>query len=141
MTISVPAEAYVLDSSAILRLLDNEAGANQVRRILYRLTQGGVDVLVCALHWGEMAGHLHRMKGAEAQERALSHVASLGVEIVPVSAERAWRAAMLETELKIPYVSAFGVELADSVPCVLVTADYDVQPAAHRVDIHFLPKG
>ena len=130
---------YALDSSAILRLLDNEAGASEVRRILARMTAGNVGVLVCALHWGEVAGHLLRMKGAELQEQVLSRIAGLGIEIVPVSAERAWRAAMLQVELNIPYISAFGVELAEGTPCTFVTADYDVEPAAHRVQIQFLP--
>jgi predicted nucleic acid-binding protein len=140
VTITLPPRTFALDSSAVLRLLDNEAGADEVRKVLYALAGGGIHVLVCALHWGEIAGYLHAKKGAKLTEKVLAQFVGLGIEVIPVTDERAERAALLQGELKIPYLGAFGVELAESAPCTFVTADYDLKPAAKRVQIAFLPK-
>ena len=131
---------YALDASALLRFIDKEAGAEHVRSILQGLVSGKHRVLICALHWGEVAGNLYRKKGPEVQQQVMGRFFYLGLEFVPVTTERAVRAAILKAELKIPYVDAFGVELAESTPCTFVTADYDLKPAANRAKILFLPK-
>jgi hypothetical protein len=57
-----------------------------------------------------------------------------------VTAERAVSSAVIKHERGIPYADAFGVDLAgDSAEHVLVTADFDVQPAKQLVRIEFLP--
>jgi predicted nucleic acid-binding protein len=131
---------YALDASALLRFLDDESGALKVSEVLNGHVEGKCAVIVSALHWGEMAGILYKRDGGKNLDRILSRLSSLGMEMVPISQERAVRAAILKVELKIPYVDAFGVELAESVPCTFVTADYDLKPAADRVEILFLPK-
>ncbi len=131
---------YALDASALLRFIDKEAGAEQVRAILQGLLSGKHRVLVCALHWGEVAGNLFRKKGPHVQQQVMDRLSYLGLELVPATPDRAVRAAILKVELKIPYVDAFGVELAQNTPCTFVTADYDLKPAVNRAKIQFLPK-
>ena len=131
---------YALDASALLRFMDKETGTEQVRLILDGLLSGEHRVLVCALHWGEVAGNLYRKKGPEVQRQVMERFSYLGLEFIPATPERAIRAAILKAKLKIPYVDAFGIELAENVPCTFVTADYDLKPAANRAEIIFLPK-
>jgi predicted nucleic acid-binding protein len=131
---------YALDASALLRFVDKEAGAEQVRLILEGLLSGEHRALICALHWGEVAGNLYRKKGREVQQQVMGRFSYIGLEFVPVTPDRAIRAAILKAQLKIPYVDAFGIELAENVPCTFVTADYDLKAAANRAEILFLPK-
>lgn len=131
---------YALDSSAVLRFIDKEAGFEQVRSILEEVFSEKSRVLICAVHWGEIAGNLHRKKGIDVLQQAMSWLLQIGIELVPVSPERAVRAAIFKNDLRIPYADAFGVELAESIPCTFVTADYDLKPAAKQVEIFFLPK-
>ncbi len=131
---------YALDASALLRFLDDEAGSLKVGEILNRHVEGGCAVIVCALHWGEMAGILYRRDGRKELDRILSRLSSVGMQKIPVTQERAVRAAILKADLKIPYADAFGIELAENVPCTFVTADYDLKSAADRAEIIFLPK-
>lgn len=131
---------YALDASALLRFIDKEAGAEQVRIILDGLLVGDNRVLISALHWGEVAGNLYRKKGGNLQQDAMRRLLLLGLEVVPATPHQAVCAAILKADLKIPYVDAFGVELAESVPCTFVTADYDLKPAAKMVEILFLPR-
>lgn len=131
---------YALDASALVRFLDDGPGAEQVGAILNGYVKGLNLVLVSALHWGEVAGVLYKRDGEKELDRILPRLASLGMKIVPATPENAVRAAIIKAELKIPYMDAFGVELAESTPCTFVTADYDLKPAVDRVKILFLPK-
>ncbi len=136
---------YVLDSSAILRYLDDEAGAARVAEIIKSHLAGGCVAAVSALHWGEVAGITCKLHGRPAMELALSRLSSFGFPIIAADADRAVRSSLIKLKLiklkrEIPYVDAFGIELAsDSRDHVFVTADFDFKPASRDVTIEFLP--
>jgi len=131
---------YVLDSSAILRYLDDEAGAARVAEIIKSHLAGKCEAIVSALHWGEVAGITCKLHGKAAMELVLSRLSSFGLQIVAADAERAVRSSLIKLNSDIPYVDAFGVELAsESRNRVFVTADFDFKAASHDVKIEFLP--
>jgi PIN domain nuclease of toxin-antitoxin system len=131
---------YVLDSSAILRYLDGEAGSDRVAEILRDHMAGRCEALICSLHWGEIAGQTCKARGTGAMELVLSRLAAFGIRVVPVDGERAVRAALIKFRRAVPYVDAFGVELtADSRESIFVTADFDFKAAQREVKIEFLP--
>jgi predicted nucleic acid-binding protein len=131
---------YVLDSSAIFRYLDDEAGSDRVAEIIKGHMAGRCEAVICSLHWGEVAGQICKRRGAPAMELVLSRLEAFGLEVVPVNADRAVRAALIKLKRQIPYVDAFGVELAaDGRDRVFVTADFDFKPASRDVKIEFLP--
>jgi predicted nucleic acid-binding protein len=133
-------KTYILDASAIIRFLDKEAGSGRVREILRDHAVGSCRVVVCALHWGEVALTLVRRVGTHDQDQIMRELLSLGFEIIPATGERAVRSAQIKGRLGIPYVDAFGVELAGDSPAhVFVTADFDMKSAAAEVEIEFLP--
>jgi PIN domain nuclease of toxin-antitoxin system len=132
---------YVLDSSAILRYLDDEAGAARVAEIIKSHLAGRCETIISALHWGEVAGITCKTHGSRAMELVLSRLSAFGFQIVAADAERAVRASLIKLKREIPYVDAFGVELAaDSSDRVFVTADFDFKPATRDATIEFLPK-
>ena len=132
---------YALDSSAVLRFLDDEPGSDRVAEIIKLHLSGGCKAIVSALHWGEIAGVTCKVHGQSAMDLALARLEAFGLDIVPVSSERAVRAALIKLRRTIPYVDAFGVELAtDSPDHVLVTADFDLKPANKDIKIEFLPR-
>jgi predicted nucleic acid-binding protein len=131
--------SYVLDASAILRYLDKEEGAIRVAQIFKGQFSGRNRVLVSAIHWGEVAGVVYKRYGGDAVEVALSRLLSFGVEVIPATAERAVNSALIKARKKIPYADAFAVDLAaDSSDHVLLTADFDVEPARHDIAIEFI---
>jgi predicted nucleic acid-binding protein len=131
---------YVLDSSAILRYLDGEVGSDRVAEIIKDHMAGRCEAVICSLHWGEIAGQICKRRGAPAMELVLSRLEAFGFEVVPASADRAVRAALIKLKRQIPYADAFGVELAaDGPDRVFVTADFDFKPASRDVKIEFLP--
>jgi predicted nucleic acid-binding protein len=131
---------YVLDSSAILRYLDDEAGAARVAEIIKSHLAGRCAAIIAAPHWGEIAGITCKAHGRDAMELVLSRLSAFGFEVVPVDAERAVRAALIKVKRQIPFVDAFGVELAaEPGDRVFVTADFDFKSASRDVKIEFLP--
>jgi predicted nucleic acid-binding protein len=131
---------YALDSSAVLRYLDDEPGSERVTEIIKCHLDGSCKAIISAVHWGEIAGVTCKIRGRSTMDRVLARLESFGLDVVPASTERAVGAALIKLNRKIPYVDAFGVELAgDSADHVLVTADFDLKPAAKDVKIEFLP--
>jgi len=132
---------YALDSSAVLRYLDDEAGAVRVAEIIKGHVTGKHAIVMSAVHWGEVAGVTAKAHGRQAVDLVLTRLFSFGFEIVPATAERAVRAALIKVKRKIAYADAFGVELAsDSSEHILVTADFDLKATAHDIKIEFLPR-
>jgi PIN domain nuclease of toxin-antitoxin system len=131
---------YVLDSSAILRYLDGEAGADRVAEIVKDHMAGRCEAVICSLHWGEIAGHTCKRHGARAMDLVLSRLAAFGIQVASVDANRAVRAALIKFRTTVPYVDAFGVELTrDSRESIFVTADFDLKAAMRKAKIEFLP--
>jgi len=131
---------YVLDSSAVLRYIDKEAGADRVIAIFKTCVRRQAEVRISAVQWGEIAGNLRRKVGASNQNRILDSLMPFELEIVSATGERAVRAAELRVDRKISYADAFALNLAmDSPDHVLVTADYGFQAVDDLVRIEFLP--
>jgi hypothetical protein len=96
--------------------------------------------MISALHWGEVAGITHKIHGQAGMDLALSRLNAFGFQLVPASPDRAVRASLIKLRRKIPYIDAFGVELATGSPeHVLVTADFDLKPCAPDIKVEFLP--
>jgi predicted nucleic acid-binding protein len=131
---------YVLDSSALIRFLDKEAGGDRVKAILKACVTGHAGLLISAMQWGEVAGNLRKRFGAQEEERILSSLLPSEAEIVPVSGERAVHAAELRVDHKMPYADAFALDLAMASPDrVFVTADYGFKSVDNLAQIEFLP--
>jgi predicted nucleic acid-binding protein len=131
---------YVLDASAILRYLDGEAGAERVADVIKSHNAGRDRVVISAIHWGEIAAIMWKRRGIETVNKILSWLSDFHFEIIPVTAERARGSGPIKAQKKIPYADAFGVELASDLPDhVLLTADFDVEPAKNDINIEFLP--
>jgi predicted nucleic acid-binding protein len=133
-------KTYVLDSSALIRYIDGEAGADRVEAVLKECVRGQAAARISALQWGEVAGNLHRRLPAARAQEILNHLLPSEVEIVPANADRATQAAVLKIEKKIGYADAFALELAmDPREHVLLTADYEFKNAGTEAAIEFLP--
>jgi predicted nucleic acid-binding protein len=131
---------YVLDSSAVLRYIDGEAGGDRVNAIFKTVVQRRAEMCIPALQWGEIAGELRKRLGPTEGMRVLESLVPLELDVVPAGGERAVHAATLRMDHHIAYADAFALDLAmDSPDHILVTADYDFKAVADLVRIEFLP--
>jgi PIN domain nuclease of toxin-antitoxin system len=131
---------YVMDSSAILRYLHNQAGSERVAEIIKGHLAGDCQAIMPAPHWGETAGVTYKLYGKREMERTLLRLGAIGLQAIAVDGDSAVRAALIKVDTGIPYVDSFGVELVGrDANRVLVTADFDFKRASRDVKIEFLP--
>jgi predicted nucleic acid-binding protein len=131
---------YVLDSSALIRYIDSEAGADRVNGLLKACVAGKAGLCISAVQWGEVAGNLRKRLGASQEMRILSTVLPSEAEIIALGGERAVRAAEIKVDRNISYADAFALELAMSFQDhVLVTADYGFKAVEDLARVEFLP--
>ncbi len=131
---------YIFDSSAVIRYLDDKAGADRVQQFLESHALFGARLLISAVQWGEIARIVGRRHGTQAASQVLSRLTALGFQAIPVTALEAVRAAVLQNAVRLSYADAFVLVLAQDHPLsILITADFDFKLAEHLVSIEFLP--
>jgi predicted nucleic acid-binding protein len=131
---------YVLDSSALIRYIDSEPGADRVNALLKACVSGNAELCISALQWGEVAGNLRKRLGRVQEERILSSILPSESEIVPLTSEHAVLAAGIKVDRNLSYADSIALELAmSSKDHVLVTADYGFKAVEDLVRIEFLP--
>ena len=131
---------FVLDASAMLRFVDDEAGAERVSEAFQIHAAGRAQIVMSAIQWGEVAGVFYKRYGLPGVDRIVRRLRALHVEVIPVSADRAERSAVIKATRRIPYADSFAVELASETPQhVLITAHFDYKPAEQDIAIEFLP--
>jgi len=131
---------YVLDASALIRFVDDEAGAERVEAILSACAASQAAISISAVQWGEVAANYRKRFGPAQETYIMSTILPSEATIVPATAERAVRAARFRVDRKISYADGFALDLAaDSQEHVLVTADYDFKTVDDLARIEFLP--
>jgi predicted nucleic acid-binding protein len=120
--------------------MEGQAGADRVAEIILAHTSKRARAVISAVNWGEVTTMLLREHGTSGADEARAGLSDLRLGIVVATAQRAVRSAEIKFKYKIPYADAFCVELAsDSSDHILVTADFDMMPAANDIAIEFLP--
>jgi len=133
-------KAYILDASALLRYIDDEAGAERVEDILTVCVSGKADLCISAMQWGEVAGNLRKRLGRVEEERILSSILPSESQIIPLTGERAVLAAGIKMDRSLSFADAIALELAMSFKDhVLVTADYGFKDVDDLARIEYLP--
>ena len=131
---------YVLDTSAILRFPDKEAGYARVAEILIGARQDEGRALISAGNWGELIAKLHQRLDAASARHICDRLSRNGLEVVPATLERATASGHIKASLGITLGDCCGVEVTqDSLNHVLVSADFDVKSADQLANIEFLP--
>ena len=129
-----------MDSSAILRYLDDGPGADRVEDCINSHIALRDRIVVSAIQWGEIAAVLLKRHGPSATEAALKDLRTFDFDLIPATPARAERAASIKVRMDLPYADAFAVELAsDSPNHVLITSDFDFKSAEQDIRIEFLP--
>ena len=89
---------YVMDSSAVLRYLHSQAGADRMAEIIRGHLAGDCQAVMPAAHWGEVAGITCKLYGRREMERVLSRLSAFGWHVVAADGDSAVRAALIKVE-------------------------------------------
>src|SRR5208282_3660140 len=130
----------VLDSYALLSFFQDEAGAEEVEKLLGRAEAGAHRLMLCVVNWGEVYYTLMRKISRRAAEEKVREMASLPIEIVPVGAdlELVRQAATYRASGKLAYADAFAAALAKLSDAELVTGDSDFREVEDEIKVRWL---
>lgn len=127
--------SYVLDTYALLALVEDEPGAETVAGILAEPQNIG-KVLISMMNLGEAYYILLRRRGrAVADEFVEEAFADEALTVVDLPWERVRRAAEIKSEGGLSYADSFVLALAAEVQGPIVTGDPEIRTAASRMGI------
>lgn len=133
-------DTFVLDSFAMLALLGDEPGSNDVADLLRRARADQVRALMTWVNVGEVAYIIERRWGAERLQAALAMMESTALEIVTVGRDLAVAAAHIKANHAMAYADAFAAALAQESAATLVTGDPEFKLVENVVKIQWLPQ-
>jgi len=134
------AETWVLDSFAVLALLNKEPGGEQVATLLRQAKRGEGRLLMTWVNVGEVAYIIERRWGRARMYEAIAMLEATALEIVPVERNLALLAAHIKTLHPLAYADTFAAALAHQHKATLVTGDPEFQSVANELTIHWLPQ-
>lgn len=133
-------DTFVLDSFAMLALLGNEPGSNDVADLLHRARADQARALMTWVNVGEVAYIVRRRWGAERLHTALAMMEATALEIVPIERELAIAAAHFKANYAVAYADAFAAALAQESAATLVTGDPEFKLLESVLKIQWLPR-
>lgn len=114
---------YVLDACALLRLAQDEPGAERVAEILAGAASGDARVLLHQINLGEVVYRIGKQFGWPVAERKRGEISLLPIEIVAFTEEIFWQAVKLKASYPMSYADCFAAALAIKEQAVLLTSD------------------
>ncbi len=133
------ADRYVLDSFALMALLQDEPGASYMQELLERAARGECELFMSVLNLGEVLYTVESRRGLEASQGVLAAVDQLPIEVVEIDRSLALLAAQLKAASGIGYADCFAGALAQHLGGSIVTGDPDFHEIEDVVPIQWFP--
>jgi predicted nucleic acid-binding protein len=128
---------HTLDASAILRYLDTEAGADEVKKLFLDAFHQRTELYVCNVNWSEILYTCQKRGGPG----SLSRLSAAPIILIPADEPVATLAADYRLKFKLHLADSFALATSVQTKSTLVTADYDFKAASPLPGpVHFLPK-
>jgi len=134
-------DAWVLDSFAVLALLQEEAGSDKVLTVLQAAQAGSSRVMMTWVNVGEVVYIVERRWGREKVHQILGMLEATALEITDVDRDLALGAAAIKAKNPVAYADAFAAALAVREDATLITGDPEFQSLEDIVRIRWLPAG
>jgi uncharacterized protein with PIN domain len=129
---------FVLDSYAILALLNNEAGATRVASLLNQAKDQEINLHMSLINLGEVAYIVERRHGQEKVRTMLAYLENVGILYEEASKERILAAAHLKARFSIAYADAFAAALAGEYSATLLTGNPEFRASSTVLHVEWL---
>lgn len=133
-------QKYVLDSYAVLALLQGEPGGPAVLEVLREVAADRAEVSMSVINVGEVLYLTERRRGAEAAGAAMAIVEQLPIQIVDADEFRTLRAARVKASYPVSFADAFAVALARETGAAVVTGDPEFEAVLELVRVHWISR-
>jgi len=132
-------KSYVLDSYAVLTYFQNEAGAEQVERLLAKAETKEINLFLSVVNLGEIAYITQRKAGPEGKDSLLLALETLPVQPVEVTKDLALRAAEIKAAYPLAYADCFAAALGLARGVPVVTGDPEFKRIENLITVEWLP--
>jgi predicted nucleic acid-binding protein len=116
-------KAYILDSYALIVHFEDEAGGEEVRKILRAASAGKTELYLSVINLGELYYSTVRERSWEKAEEVLFLVEQLPITIVNADLEMTLEAARLKGRHPVAYADCFAAALGIRKKANVVTGD------------------
>lgn len=114
---------YVLDACVLLRLAQNEPGAEKVARVLTEAKTGKLRLLMHVINLGEVVYSIGKRFGWEVALRKRAEIGLLPIAVAAFSEEVFWHAVKIKSHYSMSYADCFAAALAFKEGATLMTSD------------------
>lgn len=128
----------VLDSYAILKFLQDEAGADKVEAFLTASQEGKIRVFMSEINLGEIYYIIMKKMGLDPAREFLEYFHSLPVERVAVSWDIIASASEVKGNHPLSYADCFAVATALRQKAALATGDPEFKHVEHLIEIEWV---
>jgi predicted nucleic acid-binding protein len=136
---SQPPPRYVLDTSALLSLIEDEAGADDVQALLEQAKRGEVSLLVSFISFMEVYYISLQERGQEEAHERVQLMAALPVSRVESTEALAVLAGQLKATHRLSVADAWIAALAQERDATLVHKDPEFEQLEATVKVLKLP--
>jgi ribonuclease VapC len=126
---------YVLDSFALLRFIQKEAGDEKVKTILDDVQIGKALAMLNVINLGEIIYTVQRRFGQQKKLDVLMNIGRMGIVVLPVPNDLVFKAAELKARYSMSYADTFAVASAIEHNATLVTGDPEFRQVEQLVKI------
>ena len=133
------ADRFVLDSFAVLALLEDEAGASRVQELLKSAAARECELFMSVVNLGEVLYIVEGRRGLEGSQEVLAAIDQLPIGRVEVDRPLALSAARLKAGTGTGYADCFVGALAEHLGATIVTGDPDFRQIEDAVSVEWLP--
>lgn len=130
-----PVNDYLLDSYALLRFIQKEAGDRQVKAILEDVQTGKARAMLNVINLGEIIYTVQRRFGQQKKLDVVMNIGRLGIEILPAPNDLVFRAAEMKARFSMSYADTFAVASAIEHGATVVTGDPEFRQVEHLIKI------
>ncbi len=134
----MPAPPVVFDSHALLKLLRDESGAEEVEKILTEAARRDEPVHMTEVNYAEIQYIVRRKDGEATWQTVARELVAAPIQFHVADRVLADRAADFKTRFKISMADAFAAALAKEQNAELVTGDPEFKPLEKEIDISWL---
>ncbi len=127
--------AYVLDACALLRLAQNEPGADKVEAILNQAQAEACRVLLHQINLGEVVYRIGKHFGWTVAARKQAEISLLPIKTVAFSDDIFWAAVKLKAQYPMSYADCFAAALAIQEQAILLTSDPEFNALGNTLNI------
>lgn len=126
---------YVFDAYAILALLENEPGSENVADILNQ----GVAIFISTVNLGEVYYIVLRRDGEEKAEKVIQNIfLEDSITVAEASWDKIKKAASIKSKGGLSFADAFAISLAIELQAPLLTGDPEMKKIALKYGVKII---